>query len=386
MSRRGCGSGPLRSVRASRGRRDNSRQIAGRATERAEQHCVEFVFLPGLEDVVRTEITEQVAARNVFTVPERRDAIQATWSGSLRPLFGLRTIVAAYLVVRFDIPRPRSLLSGEHFPRLLAALHLARSLDPVDRAESFRFEAAGRDSTVFRLLAEQLVTAAGMVYAPEDGASVIRFRRTTDRQGWDVLVRLGVRPLSARRWRHQGYRGAVNATVAAAMVRLTDPQANDRVVNLMCGSGTLLVERLLAAPARVAVGVDVAKEAIWACGENLAGAGLKGRALLFESDIADDAWVCSGPFDVMLADPPWGDKIGHHDTNEELHMLLLSRAYDVGAPGARFAVLTHEIRVMANCLERFQDRWLVDLEQKVFHKGHHPRIYLLRRVACESAR
>lgn len=70
-------------------------------------------------------------------------------------------------------------------------------------------------------------------------------RRTLGRDGWDVLVRLSTFPLSARSWRAEGYHAAVNATVAAAMVRLSQPRSGDRVVNLMCGSGTILVERLL---------------------------------------------------------------------------------------------------------------------------------------------
>jgi hypothetical protein len=51
----------------------------------------------------------------------------------------------------------------------------------------------------------------------------------------------------------------------------------------------------------------------------------------------------------------------------------------VAAPGARFAVLTHEIRIMARCLQRAQRLWEPAEEHRVFNKGHHPRIYLLRR-------
>jgi hypothetical protein len=34
---------------------------------------------------------------------------------------------------------------------------------------------------------------------------------------------------------------------------------------------------------------------------------------------------------------------------------------------------------MARCLERARVLWTPEVEQKVFNKGHHPRIYLLRR-------
>jgi tRNA (guanine6-N2)-methyltransferase len=353
---------------------------AGRAPGPREQHRVEFVFLPGLEEVVRDELRATLGTQHVHAVPGREDAVQATVAGSLRPTLRLRTVVAPFLLLQFDVPRPKSLLDGEHFPRLLDGLRVAAALDPRHPSRSFRFDAAGRDTPAFRLLAAQLAAATRMAHDPEDGATVIRFRRTADRAGWDVLIRLGPRPLSARPWRRTGYVAAANATVAAAMVQLTRPRAEDRVANLMCGSGTLLIERLLAAPARVAVGVDSAADAIRASAENMDEAGLGGRAELFESDIADEAWARRGPFDVLLADPPWSDKLGRHEDSEELHMLLLRRAHAVSAPRARLAVLTHEIRVMARCLARVQDLWVLDVEQKVFHKGHHPRIYLLRRA------
>ena len=345
----------------------------------ATRHRVEFVFLPGLEDVVRDELDRALGSPRVVTVPGRDDAVQATVVGSLRPLLRLRTVVAPFLSLRFDVPRPRALLDGAHFPRLIEAVRLAATADPGARSRSFRFDAAGRDTQVFQTLADQLGAATGMRHDPEEGTTLLRVRRPPGLDAWDVLVRLGARPLSARPWRRMGYVAAANATVAAAMVRLTRPRPDDAVANLMCGSGTLLIERLLAAPARLAVGVDLAGDAIEAAAVNVAEAGLKGQVQLVESDIADAGWARRGPFDVLLADPPWGDKIGRHDENEALHDLLLRRGHDVAAPGARFAVLTHEIRIMARCLQRAQRLWEPESEHRVFNKGHHPRIYLLRR-------
>jgi 23S rRNA G2445 N2-methylase RlmL len=330
--------------------------------------------------VVRDELDRALGSPRVVTVPGRDDAVQATVVGSLRPLLRLRTVVAPFLSLRFDVPRPRALLDGAHFPRLIEAVRLAATVDPGARSRSFRFDAAGRDTQVFQTLADQLGAATGMRHDPEEGTTLLRVRRPPGLDAWDVLVRLGARPLSARPWRRMGYVAAANATVAAAMVRLTRPRPDDAVANLMCGSGTLLIERLLAAPARLAVGVDLAGDAIEAAAVNVAEAGLTGQVQLVESDIADAGWARRGPFDVLLADPPWGDKIGRHEDSEELHDLLLRRGYEVAAPRARFVVLTHEIRIMARCLERAKGRWRLESEQKVFNKGHHPRIYVLRRT------
>lgn len=59
---------------------------------------------------------------------------------------------------------------------------------------------------------------------------------------------------------------------------------------------------------------------------------------------------------------------------------LLDRAGAAAAPGARLAVLTHEVRVMERCLDRVRDRWRLESTTRVFQKGAHPRICLLRPV------
>ncbi len=345
-----------------------------RAPEKPSRR-IEFMFLPGLEDVVRDELRSVVGDKPVTSV--REDAVSAMVTAPLHTLMALRTVVAPFLVLHADVPRPTSFLDGSQFPRLVATVREAATADRRAVSNSFRIDAAGRDSAGFRQVADQLAAATRMRHDPEEGTTLLRFRRSGE--GWDVLVRLGNRPLSARTWRRSGYVAAANATVAAAMVRLSRPAPTDRVAALMCGSGTILVERLLAAPAGKAVGVDVAADAIRAAKENLAGAGLAGRATLVTSDIAETGWAGLGPFDVLLSDPPWGDKIGDHAGNEELHTLLLQRAHDVAAPGARLVVLTHEIKIMARCLTAAKELWRPVSEQKVFNKGHHPRIYVLRR-------
>jgi 23S rRNA G2445 N2-methylase RlmL len=321
--------------------------------------------------VVAAEVTRRLglAAR---AVPGRDDSLWIEYAGPWRRLADLRTVVAVFAVLTFPVPRPRSLSSGEYFPAIVDTVRR------VSGAASFRFEAAGADSAVFRRLADQLAEATGLRFDPGHGDVVLRFRRTPGGSGWDVLVRLTPRPLSDRPWRVAHLPGAVNATVAAAVVALARPRPDDRVVNLMCGSGTLLIERLLAAPARVAVAVDRDPRAVAAAEANLRAAGVRERVRLLRADIAAADWFAAGPYDLLLADPPWGTLVGDHATNETLYARLLARARQAAAPGARFAVLTHEIRLMERCLARASTGWRVESVTRVFQKGHHPRIYLLR--------
>ncbi len=341
---------------------------------------IEFVFLPGLGFVVEAELRERLSGiRGVRMVTGRSDAISADYAGPWESLLTLRTIVAPYLVLSFPAPRPGSLVSGEYLPQIAAAARLVARLS-AQPPLAFRFDAAGSSSAGYRKLAAKLEDSTGLRYDDAEGDLVLRFRRALDSaEGWDVLVRLCTRPLSSRPWRVHNFPGAANACVAAAMTRLVAPAPAQRFANLMCGSGTLLIERLLACPARVAVAVDNDPAALTVCGENLQAAGLRDRATLLSADIAGDAWLADGPFDVIMADPPWGTLTGSHDTNEALHMALLERAHAAAAPGARLAVLTHEIRIMERCLRQAARLWTEYQAVRVFQKGHHPRIYVLAR-------
>ena len=327
--------------------------------------------------MLHDEITEVLHPRRPATpVAGRDDALAVAISTPLADVRRLTTAVAAFLVLHFDVPRPKSLTSGDHLSRIVEAMYASLR---VAGSSTFRFEAAGSDSAVFARLASELRAATGLKYDERDGELVVRVRRGPARgeadPGWDVLVRVGNRPLSARPWRVADYPGAANATIAAAMVRLAGVDPEDRVANLMCGSGTLLIERLLAGPAAAAVGIDNAPVAITAAAENVEAAGLRRRATLVTADIA----AAEGTFDLLLADPPWGSLHGSHETNAELHAALLRESHRLAAPGARLVVLTHEIKLMERCL-RDTTEWTVRDVTRVFAKGHHPRIYVLDRA------
>jgi predicted RNA methylase len=339
---------------------------------------IEFLFLPGLAEVVAAEIRDRLpGAGPVQEVTGRSDSLAVEYAGEWERLLEVRTIVAPFLVLNFAVPRPRSLTSGEYFPQIMEAVRLVQRIN-AEPPDSFRIDAAGRESAGYQRLAAQLAAATGLRQVDEDGQLLLRFRRAAGPdEGWDVLVRLSSRPLSSRPWRVSNLPGAANATIAAAMSRLTSPRPGDRVANLMCGSGTLLIERLLAGPARVAVGLDSDADAVSSCSENLAAAGLRDRVTLLQGDIGDPEWTRLGPFDVIVADPPWGTLMGDHATNEALHTALLDRAHAAAAPRARLVVLTHEVRMMERCLRQAADHWAEQDVVRVFQKGHYPRIYVL---------
>jgi tRNA (guanine6-N2)-methyltransferase len=327
---------------------------------------VECEALPGLEELLERELGR---------LPVAGPGLRFNFAGPLTALLQLRIAQSVYLVIPVTAARPTGLLGEQQLRRLETAIARVRALHPPDSFRSFRLGAAGDRSSTFARLASELSKRTGLLFAPDDGDLLVRVRRAGQR--WEALVRISPRPLSARGWRVSNMSGALNATIAAAMIELTGPLESDRFANLACGSATLLIERLLRAPAREALGYELDPAALRAARSNVAAAGLEGRQWLVRAD-AGSLPRTSSSLDALVADLPYGDLVGSHAANAGLYPALLQEAARAAAPGARFAVITHDIRLFQRCLVEAPD-WLLERRLRVFQGGHRPEVSLLRR-------
>jgi 23S rRNA G2445 N2-methylase RlmL len=301
-------------------------------------------------------------------------AVRFTYAGPLRAPLGLRTAVAVYLLASVPGRRPSALLGDT---TLFDQVDTVRRLHPAGSFSSFRLSVPGRDSAALRRLRHELTARTGLDEDPDEGKLYLRIRRSPG--GWDLLTRLSPRPLSARAWRVVDLPGALNATIAAAMVELSQPRPADRVLNLMCGSGTILIERLARARAALAVGCDADPTALAASRANLGAAGLTRSVALTRVDATALA-LCGARFDVLFADLPYGHRMGSHQSNATLYPAVLAEAARVTRPGGALLAVTHELRLFERCLEAVGTKWRAQRAVQVYQKGHHPVLYLLRRT------
>jgi tRNA (guanine6-N2)-methyltransferase len=345
----------------------------------AEAWDVECDVLPGMEAILARELRRCFRGRVGPLADTGRASLRFAFQGPLADLLGLRTAHAAYLGLQFSGRRPTALLGHQNLRALLDRINIIRSLHPAGTVCTFRFGAAGRETSTFRRLAAELETQSGLRHDSDDGELLIRIRPVAHPDdGWEALLRLSPRPLSTRAWRVANYPGALNATIAAAMVDLTAPRADDRFINLMCGSGTLLVERMLRCGAAEALGVDISREALDAARANLAAAGVARRVRLMESD-AVLTGLDMARYTVLCADLPYGNLVGSHRDNVTLYPLLVEEAARMAAPGARFALITHDIRLLDATLAEATSLWQPERTFRVFQGGQRPQVYLLRR-------
>lgn len=338
---------------------------------------LEIVVAEGLEPLARRELGQFGRAMRLET-DERPGVIRASYSGDLRALLGLRLAASVYLARHFAVPRPRALLGDEHLRLALADCATVVRLHPPHTFHSLFLSAAGADSSVLQRLKTELATRLGLAVGVDDGDLLLRLRRDEARTGWEWLVRLSPRPLATRTWRVCNLEGALNGPVACAMNLLTAPAAGDVYLNIGCGSGTLLIERLLLASAKRAIGCDTDPQALACARVNLDAAGLRERAEVQPWD-ARSLPLPDAAVDVITGDLPFGHLVGSHAQNLELYPALLAEAARVARPGARCALLSHEVRLMERLLAD-SPVWLVDEAIRVDLGGLYPRIFVLRRA------
>lgn len=331
----------------------------------------------GIEDLASAELAELGA----LDVTQGDGGVRLRHPRASR-LLGAGMVSAVYRELRFDVSRPKALLGDAAARRLAAAV-----TEVAGGMGTFRLAAAGAESTVFRRLAAGLESATGLREDGDAGDMLIRVRPFRDggAGGWEVLLRLTPRPLSTRAWRTCNRPGGLNATVAVALNELLAGGARGSYLNLMCGSGTLLVERALAAPHRRLVGVDLEPSALTCAAENLASAGVGQDAELMVADVRDPDLVerlLNGHdggeqrFAAVAADAPWGDAVGSHHGNEELHEALFRVSAQLIAPRGRLGLVTHEVRLLRRVLERHPG-WRVVSRRQVEHGGHNPVMLVL---------
>jgi SAM-dependent methyltransferase len=349
----------------------------------------EAEVIPGLERFAHEELATHLGKRMDMLPATRPGTLRFRFRGDPQTLLGLRAVVAVYLTRVFAVPRPRGLLGNEQFAAILALIDQVRRLQPA-AFRTFRLSAAGEDSSVLTRLKTDLAARTKLAPGGEEADLLLRLRRAADGTGWEVLVRLTPRPLTARAWRVCNLPGALNAVVAHAMARLAAPAPGERYLNLACGSGTLLVERLALGPVRWALGCDLDAQVLACARANLAAADLIGRARLIQAD-AGRLPLPDAACDAITADLPFGQLVGSHAENEQLYPRLLAEATRVAAPGARLVLITHEIRLLDRLLAEpaLAAAWrraeTIRVTLPFGAGGLNPRIFVLHRRSAGDA-
>ena len=182
--------------------------------------------------------------------------------------------------------------------------------------------------------------------------------------------------------------GALNATVASVMASLVRPRPNERVLNLCCGSGTLMVERLGLGPAASVTGVDISANALECADANLRASGHRASVSLLQEDCTNlslpDAFI-----DTITADLPFGMLQDGSGDIASLYRSALAESARVAKTNGLLVAITTRRRTMFSALEDMPSWNLAnEIPVSIPHSRGYikPHIYLLRRGRNQSSR
>lgn len=164
--------------------------------------------------------------------------------------------------------------------------------------------------------------------------------------------------------------------VAAAVLRLAQDylSVNARVIDPCCGSGTFLIERGLLSPCASLTGVDIAHRAIDVARENTALSGVNAKYTV--NDIL--RFECHRPYDELISNLPFGNRVGDHSSCEKLYAGLLAKLPQLVKKGGVAILYTMEFTLL-KCLIREQGERLTLLsQQRTEAGGLTPTIFILR--------
>ena len=150
--------------------------------------------------------------------------------------------------------------------------------------------------------------------------------------------------------------------------------ARPRTLDPFCGSGTLLFELERVVPTAL-IGVDLSERALDAARENAAAA--HSGARFVHKDILK--FEPRDPFDLILTNLPFGNRVGTHSANETLYRGFVHALPSLLAPGGVAALYTMEHRLLSACLKEEKGLALA-AEMTTEAGGLNPRITIVRRV------
>lgn len=352
--------------------------------------------MPGFEEIAWLEIREKchdASFGEYLYAKDQNGIVVFDYSGDIGELLRLRTTEDVFLSAldrprmsrnKSDLPQITNLVAkDESFGRAVNAFLRWRrfSSPPTYRVISRQYgQHQYRRKDLEKAVYFGLQSRYPRWKPVEDGGQVEIWANLL---GSHLLI--GLR-LSDRTMRHRYKKkvelpASLRPSVAAAMVHLTEPQANDVFLDPMCGSGTILLERMHAGPYRQILGGDIDQERADAARSNLPQRrkGRKQDQILIRQWDAARLPLEKGTVDKVATNLPFGKQIAVQQELEPLYDALFSELTRVVVPGGRIVLLSSEYDLIKRLMRR-QPKLEILSGYSVATLGVWGRIYVIRRL------
>ncbi len=336
-------------------------------------------LLGGLEDVVAGELARRVPEAEV--VGQRQGRLFVECADGPQPLTGLRSIenVFAYVAEFEGLSCRRDGLA-----------ELEEALSEVDLGPATQlwhqlhgpvaepvFRVTGTRSGEHEYNSQEIAAAAGSAIQATYGWAVdlenFDFEVMVEVEEEHCLVGLRLTPEALHK-RSRVVHGiaSLNPTAAYAMCVLSGPKRDEVVLDPMCGSGTILIERAALGPARL-VGSDAFGQAISEACVNLDASGV--TAHLIQAD-ARTLPFASASVDKVLCNLPWGRRVLSYRSIRRLYQRFVPELERVLRAGGKAVLLTTQWRLLMSLVHHAPSLAITD-DRLIRLGGMKPHLYTI---------
>ena len=164
-----------------------------------------------------------------------------------------------------------------------------------------------------------------------------------------LAIRLSGNEMRQRTYKVAHLAGSLRPSVAASLAWLTEPTAEDTVLDPFCGTGTVLIERAHLGRYRMLFGSDNDPMALRAAGENI---GPRYKPLELHPWDATAIPLEAASVDKIVTNLPWGMRHGSHSENRQTYPQVINKFKRLVRPGGMIVMLTAETRLMGDLMAR----------------------------------
>ncbi len=351
--------------------------------------------MPGVEEIAWLEIRDRLknaTFRRYLFAKEQNGIVVFDYPGPAADLLTLRTTEDVFMQIAYhdELTRLRRDLRGIH--ELIATSEpFGRAVNDYLRVRRFsappsyrvisrqygKFEYSRKDltATVWRSLKQRYPR-----WTPVADDAQVEFWANLLGSTFLLGARLTDRTMRHRFERRVELPAALRPSVAAAMVFLTNPRADDVFLDPMAGSGTILYERMQAGPFGHLLGGDIEPERVDAARKNLRGSRKKPAAGSNQPDIrqwdARQLPLEDASVDKVATNLPFGKQLRGAQTPAKLYPPVLAELQRVVRPGGRIVLLTSEFDLIKEEVRKLP-RLTITTGYSVAVLGVWGRIYII---------
>ncbi len=356
--------------------------------------------MPGIEEIAWLEIRDKlkpVSFREKLFARDQNGILVFNYGGSLQDLLNLRTTEDVFLQA---INKKKVTRGRQDLKQITTLVHksesFGRAANALTRFRKFSgppsYRVISRKYGKHQYRRKDLETA--VLYGIQ--SRYPRWRPVTDNAQVEIWANLlgsqlliGLR-LSDRAMRHRYKKrvelpASLRPSIAAAMVFLTEPADNDVFLDPMCGSGTLLLERLYANASKEILGGDIDAGHVAAARKNIPPRkkGRKKRKIIIRQWDAQQLPLENHSVDKAATNLPFGKQVSSKQELEGLYNAVFSELQRVLKPGGRLVLLSSEYELVKQCIRQHEHLQIVT-GYSMATLGQWGRIHVVDRLASKK--